>query len=69
MQLDQMRAKAVVRSMANAALVQAGGAARNARAGMLPMTASPKARRQLAQHVGDLTMMKAIAAARKAGLL
>jgi hypothetical protein len=69
MQLDQIRARAVVRSMANAALVQAGGAARNALAGMLPATASPKARRQLAQHVGDLTIMKGVAAARKAGVL
>jgi hypothetical protein len=69
MQLDQMRVKAVVRSMANAAQVQAGGAARNALASMLPVTASPKTRRQLAQYVGILTIAKAIAADRKAGVL
>jgi hypothetical protein len=66
--LDQMRAKAVVRSMANVAQVQVGGAARNVLAGMLPVTVSPKARRLLAQHVGDLTVIKGIAAARKAGV-
>src|SRR5687767_11575509 len=69
MRLDQMRMGAVARATAANALVQAGGVARNVLAGALPLETSPKVRRQVAQHVGAFTTVKALRADAKARVL